>query len=633
MNRVVIDLETPLITAEDPFPQPVALGWTSGDASGECDATEIPGFLVRVISEGATLVAHNAAFDLSCIAGLDRERGAASRWLRVVYELYRAGRVLCTAEASKLADIRATGEQNVKGYGLDTCVEAFVPSIAPPDKSDPWRLRWVELRGLPRAEWPAEALAYLRADVQTTWRLQAVVCDEVDAARQAAIDFVGARTGQLFGFVTDRAGVRAKVAALSEEMDTLRRGCADFFRLGGTRAAPAWTKHMESIRTYAEAAGVTARTDSGLISVTEDSLDGIKDAKLSALAKFLQLEATVSRLGALLDADRVRCRYKMLTSGRRGAGGLKRGKGEPGKGNVLAGTGNVQNIPRPDKRHPHTLGWRELVKPRDGYLFAVNDFTGLELATVAECLVEYTGASTLADAIRAGKDPHQIMGAQLCSQPLDAFEAAYRGDLGADAQAFAEGQRQIAKVPNFGLPGGLGVARFVDFAWSGYGLRLTESRASEIREAWRAAWPEFREYFARAARMSDFGEPVVALRTGRVRGTTKYTEICNTPFQGLGADVATSAWFDVMYEAETMEASPLYGSRVVLFAHDELVTEAPASRAAEAAERQTEIMREAGRALLDHVPLDSSPVLCEAWSKKAKTVRDASGRLVVWRPS
>lgn len=622
--RVVIDLETPLITAEDPFPAPVALGWTDGTSSGECDATEIPGFLVRVLSEGATLAAHNAAFDLNCIAGLSQA------WLRVVYELYREGRVLCTAEASKLADIRQTGEQNVKGYGLDTCVQAFVPSVEPPDKSDPWRLRWAELIGVPRAQWPAEALAYLRADVQTTWRLLQVVGDETDAARQAAIDFVGARTGQLYGFVTDRDAVRAKVAALSEEMEALRRACSDFFKLGGTRKAPAWTKHMESIRTYAEAAGVTARTDSGLVSVTEDSLDGIGDDKLSALAKFLQLEATVSRLGALLDAERVRCRYKMLTSGRRGAGGFKRKAGDPGRGNILAGTGNVQNLPRPDKRHPHTLGWREMVRPRDGYLFAVNDFTGLELATVAECLVEYTGASKLAEAIRAGKDPHQIMGAQLCGQPLDAFEAACEGLLGKEAKAYAKAQRQIAKVPNFGLPGGLGVARFCDFAWSGYGLRLTEARASEIRDTWRATWPEFREYFARAARMADFGEPVVALRTGRIRGTTKYTEICNTPFQGLGADVATSAWFEVMYEAECVEASDLYGSRVVLFAHDELVTETPASRAAEAAERQTEIMGNAGRTLLDHVPLDSSPVLCDAWSKDAETVRDAAGRLTLW---
>lgn len=638
-ERVFFDLETHLIRPDAPWPVPVACGWTivgSQDAPGILTRDAIVPWFAAVVREGATLVAHNASFDASVLATLPG-------LLPIIWHLYSEGRILCTAHGCALADLRMTGELAKRGYQLDSCVERFAPDHAVPDKSDPWRLRWAELDGLPKSAWPAEAVRYLAADVTSGAAVARVVCDETDLARQSAIDFACARIGA-YGFVTDAEAVRRKCDALEEEALRLRAACPDFFHVKGTKKDPKQVKNMDAVRAYAEGAGVTERTDTGLISVTEDSLDGIDDPRLAAFAKSLQVEAAAGRLGALLDpmghgmpTAAVRCRYKMATSGRRIAGGYKRRAGEPGRGQVLPGTGNVQNIPTGvgAKGGPHNQGWREVVVPRAGRTFGVCDFTGLELSTVAEVATNIVGWSRLADALRAKRDPHAIMGARLAKTSEAAMMAALAGQLGPEAKPYAKRFRQTAKAPNFGLPGGLGCQTFVAFAWSNYRLRLTLDEAAEIRAEWREAWPEFPEgYFPNASKMCDLGEPVVSQGSGRIRGTGAYTEICNTPFQALGADIALDALFLVQWACEVLRPSApeLFGSHVVFFGHDEILTEHPTSTAAEAVERQAEIMRDCGREWLAHVPLGTDPILCAVWSKLAEPKHDKAGRLVPWEP-
>src|SRR5690606_37318435 len=95
--------------------------------------------------------------------------------------------------------------------------------------------------------------------------------------------------------------------------------------------------------------------------------------------------------------------------------------------------------------------------------------------------------------------------------------------------------------------------------------------------------------------------------SGRLRAGATYCAASNSPFQGLGADVAKLAgWF--IFKAclglsELGEADPLYGCRPVLFVHDSFMTEVPEERAHEAAIRQKELMDHAGRIVLRDVPV------------------------------
>src|SRR5262249_9415329 len=96
---------------------------------------------------------------------------------------------------------------------------------------------------------------------------------------------------------------------------------------------------------------------------------------------------------------------------------------------------------------------------------------------------------------------------------------------------------------------------FVSQVWSSLvGL----NRNPELADALRTRQPGQRL----AAGVCD--TPVATL-TGRIRGRVGYTQARNTPFQGLAADGAALALFDLVRE----------GFRVVGFIHDEVLVELP----------------------------------------------------------
>lgn len=598
--RVYFDVETALTTPDDPWKPIIALGWYApGIGAGILDRAEALPFLANVEREGATLVAHNASYDMGTIA---RTWPALLPW---VWHMYERGRVLCTAEGTRLRDIRETGIlRKGKGqYTLDAALARYAGGTL--DKSDPWRLRWQELEGLPSSAFPADAKAYLAHDVAALATLGAQVCEETDLPAQSANDWWLERVAK-FGFRTDRARVQAKARELEARLAPLRARCGGLYHPDGAR-------NMLAIRAFAEAAGIRTRTaptktfPRGQVQVNEDTIGEATsdpDGILSAYAETLGIEAQLSRLVPMLDTDRVRCYYHMLASGRRGAE-------KP----------NVQNFPRKG-------GWRECTMPDPGCVYGICDFTGLELATVAEVLsLVVSPDNALARALRAGKDAHVLMAASMVQASDEWAEHAYAGALGPEAKKYVKENRQTAKVPNFGYPGGLGPGGFVKFAWTGYQYRCTFERAKELKAIWLNRWPEFTAYFRDRAALERAGADVLVPYSGFRRGGCSFTEACNTPFQGLGALVATLAGFRIQRECEI---GSMQGSAIAIFAHDEFVTNMPEGLAQEHVQTQARIMRETGREVLQYVPLDTAPILAERWSKEAEST-GAPGALTIWK--
>jgi hypothetical protein len=151
----------------------------------------------------------------------------------------------------------------------------------------------------------------------------------------------------------------------------------------------------------------------------------------------------------------------------------------------------------------------------------------------------------------------------------------------------------------------------------------------------------------------------VQLPTGRVRGGVGFCDGCNTFFQGRAADgIKRAGWYvtkecylrdpypaDTEYEASgpVLRAlarlcagipggSPLYGSRPVLFLHDELILEVPEQTAAEAAKRLSDVMIEGMREVVPDVRVGTEYALVRRWYKGACPAYDATGRLIPWEP-
>jgi hypothetical protein len=117
----------------------------------------------------------------------------------------------------------------------------------------------------------------------------------------------------------------------------------------------------------------------------------------------------------------------------------------------------------------------------------------------------------------------------------------------------------------------------------------------------------------------------VATLTGRLRGRVRYSQARRTPFQGLAADGAALALFELVRE----------GFRVVGFVHDEILVELPdeGGYVAEAKVRRVEevLRRAMAGVLVGGIPVGCEAALARRWSKKAKLIaRD--GKVYPWEP-
>jgi DNA polymerase-1 len=132
------------------------------------------------------------------------------------------------------------------------------------------------------------------------------------------------------------------------------------------------------------------------------------------------------------------------------------------------------------------------------------------------------------------------------------------------------------------------------------------------------------------------------LYVGRIRGLVPYTAACNSMFQGLGADCAKTALYEVCKRSyDPAQRSVLYGSRPVNFVHDQVLGEAPgydrypASQelvvlASEHAKEASRVMVEAANRYLPDVPVRCEPSLCKVWSKNTEPVYDRDRNVIAW---
>ncbi len=149
-----------------------------------------------------------------------------------------------------------------------------------------------------------------------------------------------------------------------------------------------------------------------------------------------------------------------------------------------------------------------------------------------------------------------------------------------------------------------------------------------------ARWPHLKETFRAGQRLAP-GE-IMQHVSGRIRGGVEFTSATNGYFQALLADAAKSALCRVSRECYDRTCkSPLYGTRVIVFQHDELIAEHPESLAHEGATRISEIMCEELRKYCPDLAgaVEAEPCLMRRWLKSAEKKLDENGRLVPWEPS
>jgi len=299
---------------------------------------------------------------------------------------------------------------------------------------------------------------------------------------------------------------------------------------------------------------------------------------------------------------------------------------------------NLMNLPK-------AKGVRQCYVARRGRVFCSVDYEALELHTLAQACLALVGHSALADALNAGLDPHLLLACEWLLEGVSYDEGKKaRKDANHPRYADVEHARQLAKVANFGLPGGLGIETLVAYAKAS-GVVISREKAAALKNAWLEQWPEMREYFRIInGWMEEDADPraeggdevctVVVPVSGFVRGRARYTAACNTPFQSLAASGAKEAVYELAKHSYC-SGGELLGSRLVVFVHDEVIMEHP-SRDPDDLDRraraQARIMVDAMARYLPDVKPKAEPALMKYWDKEAKTVYDDRGRVTVWQP-
>jgi DNA polymerase-1 len=374
-----------------------------------------------------------------------------------------------------------------------------------------------------------------------------------------------------------RRGVRidldrldAMQCELDVEVDEAKREAwaADLYRMGGTKKAPKLVADMKKIRAYVKEAGGSKLTPKGKLATDADYLRGLKSPKLDLYIAAKDAEKRLSLVEALRPKHGriLRPRWNPFVS----------------TGRLSCSEPNLTQVPR-------VGGYRELFVPRDGYVYLIADYSTLELRTLADVCVRLFGHSKMADALWAhyngGKDVHQTT---------------------ADALGIP---RQVAKAINFGLPGGMGWKKMIDWvrlATDGEVI-LEEAKARQYRADWFQLYPEVRELHQWVDR-HEVAPGVYEIElpwSKRVRRSF-FTESCNYLFQGTGADV--------MKKALLMMESRVPGA-LVAAVHDELWYEVPVHAADGMAQVLGTEMTQAGQLVCPYVPWPY-PVVERLWKSK-----------------
>ncbi len=639
MKRFTFDTETFLMRPGSGAPPMVCLQWTDGETIELLRADDAKPRFERAL-QSELIIGHNVAFDM-CVA--------MAKWpdlIPAVFAAYADNRVTDTMLREQLIDIADGTLDWLNGkpfrYSLGECAQKRLGIEM--DKTDPWRLRYGLLSKARIADYPDGARDYAMLDAETTnlvWEDQeetraGILADQYRQARKG----LWLRLMECWGVRTDPEHVEAFIKQTEERIEKAFKTCVTekLVRLNGTKDTKAAMARMVQVCREIEEPFKLTDTAQKLIKAGED--ENVVRLNAVAYLKYIALDEEACEASG----DPVLIAYQTYSTAETAltrAKKLRHGYDLPiqpsytvlretgrtscreGKGDISHGF-QMQNLPR-------AAGLRECFIPRDGHVFCSVDMDAAELCAWAQCCLWICGQSVMAEVINEGRDPHTELAARVLGLDVARGYAQRKGAEGAEAKDAFDKIRTAMKVLNFGLPTGMSHHTARTNIRKTHGYQMTIAQAFEAKRAWSEQWPESVKYFEWVREMTENGRAQVAqFRSNRLRGGCSYTETANTPFQGLVADAMGAAGFELARECYAVPSSPLFGSRFMLFNHDEFILEIPEDRAHEAATRQAEIQREVMQGWMPDVKISCAPALMRRWSKKAETVRDENGRLVVW---
>lgn len=588
------------------------------------------------------IVAHNAAYDWSCISAMD------TKYISKVFDLFERSKLHCTyirtlvalnAHGRLKSDSMRKIELGHGKYGVTSLVGAshfFCGLDLSEAKDHDVQITYYKIKGIDFHQWPSSYREYLIQDVEhlhTLYEAQSAgssvrllqTHDMInifkEAPRRSAFHYA-LTLASAWGMRVDSEAVADLRNAAEEEVrkvaDTLvRSGFAT--ELKGRPRERALQKGKLTIKVdtkkirervqiaYESAGKDVPMTDKGTVSTSRSILKGSGDPLLEAWASVGDKRTIWSTFVPALEKA-------SQTNGIINTSFFPYSE----TGRVSARNPNLLNPPR-------SGGIRECVRAREGCCFIFCDYEANELRVLSQVLLDELKQSRLAELYQRDPefDPHTYMACRkLGIEYKEGKRLKSEGD-----KSFKE-MRQLMKCCNFGFPGGMASKTFIEFA-KGYNVAVTETEAEDLKSFFFSQFPEIKYYLDRVGvRVNQYEGQGYLRRADRLSGDRRFCQLANFYFQGLAAEGGLSAFTRVTKCAYTDPSSPLYGTRPVLFVHDEIIVETPLHKAHAAAFELKKIMEESMSHFTPDIPSLAEPTLATKWWKGAYQKFDSEGRLV-----
>lgn len=627
---LAFDTETHLFGPYNMAPKIVCLSWAffteNGMKSGvikENDKIEkwLHQILDKVLNKSIQLIGHYTAYDACCILS-----NFPSVWDKL-WKAYEINGITCTAIRARLLDIhegifrfRKDEEGNLKKcvYSLDDLgLKYFNTKIEKGE--DTWRKRYSELENVALDDWPLSAIKYAESDAKFTlssYLHQNELARYINYSMPTEYDEVRAdfclRLMSNWGIEIDQERAQKlyddSILKTHSYADELLKSKLFEPKKKHPPIVPQISQNMaktrELIQTTYKGESIPL-TPKGKIQTSIDVIQDCDSPILKLLIEYRALQKTISTYLSHMLVPIMHASFFAI-----GACSDRTSSAKV----------NLQNQPR-------LPGVRECYRTRKGQVFLMCDYDSQEMRTLAQTFLDICGNSRLANKFIEDRyfDPHLEFAAYLANVSLDEAKMLHKNK---DSKILD--LRQRAKVSNFGYAGGMGAKTFVTYA-KGYDLIISLQESEHLKTTWKQQWPEIKPYFDYIQHLvGRMGEGNVTIpQSGFVRGGCGYNDAANTHFQTLAAHASKSALWAVCKKAYTDSRSALFGSKPVLFIHDEIGMETPQEIAHEAAQEIEQAMIESMEKWTPNIPSAASATLMYRWSKKAKRVIK-NGRLVPW---
>jgi DNA polymerase I len=517
VGLVALDLETTGLDSRKDFIRLLSLATEAATYIVDCQSVDPTG-LFPILAE-ATVVAHNALFDLSFLSSLGFETGKVADTMILSQLLHAGAKVEPLKKGQTSHSLGSVVERELglelnKAHQTSDWGDTLTPEMVEYAAKDVHVL--LPLYEVLKAKVGEAGLIYVaeiehRALLAVVWMSSAGVPIDAD------------------GWGEHARKTEAEAARFKDELKALAPEPPD---------GKAWNfgSHQQ-VRKAAKLLGVD-----------------LPDTKDETLALYAKEHEFIAILRSYRKVSKLASTY--------GAGWLESGYYRDGRVHaswrqLRAATGrmacdhpNLQNIPRSGPL-------RSFIRAPEGRDFVIADYSQIELRIAAKI----SGNTEMLSAYTEGRDLHMLTARSLTGKV-----------------EITKDDRKLAKAVNFGLLYGMGAKGLRSYALRSYGVHMSLEEAALYRRRFFETYPGLKRWHERERRAWLLSKAETRTLTGRRRmDVEKLTDRLNAPVQGTGADGLKLA-LALLWERR----DECTGAVPVLVCHDEIVVECDAEQAADA---------------------------------------------------